>query len=87
MKTQRDGTLVGDLKAEYLAALYQRRNTLQSIEILESTGVADNIYPKHYTYRAEIEQLDQTLADLECRLSDAGVTVKKVRAPKKDGSA
>ncbi len=72
----RDGTPVGDLKADYRAAVYQRRRTAQAL-----TFIADgpSLEPHRQEYRDKITDLDAELADLEAKLDAAGIRVQKIR--------
>jgi hypothetical protein len=72
----RDGTDLGDLKADYLAATYQRQRLTTGLRILTDTGVPELARAEK---RAEIAQVDKKLAELERRLDAKGIRVRKVR--------
>lgn len=72
----RDGTPKGELKADYLAALYRRKRLALGLRILSDTGVPESLRAEK---REEIAAVEKTLAELEQKLDAAGIRVRKIR--------
>lgn len=80
VEAARDGTPNGELKARYLEVLYNRANTANGLELLLAPGGFRGDEPICEEYRDKLDKLDGQLSALEQELSDAGVTIRKIRS-------